>query len=91
MATTGGEPQYLPADDAAWVRPLGAVPPAGVDLTIDLNWPAQPVRETAEAFMARQRAYHPFSNNPDDLVPNMPQITMGMLAGVAAAPAPTTP
>lgn len=52
-----------------------------VDLTIDLNWPAQPVRETAEAFMARQRNYHPFSQNPVDLVPNMPQITMSNMVG----------
>lgn len=59
------------------------LPAAGVDLTIDLNWPAQSVRETAEAFMARQRTYHPFSEAPDDIVPNMPQISMGMLAGVA--------
>lgn len=77
------EPLFLPVDDQAWVRPLAAVPPAGVDLTIDLNWPAQPVRETAEAFMSRQRTYRPFSQNADDLVPNMPQITMGPLAGVA--------
>lgn len=64
-------------------QPATAPAATGVDLTIDLNWPAQPVRETAEAFMARQRAYHPFSNNADDIVPNMPQITMGTLAGVS--------
>jgi len=65
------------------VHPLSGVPPAGIDLTIDLNWPAQPVRETAEAFMGRQRNYRPFSQNADDIVPNWPQITMGTLAGVA--------
>lgn len=77
------EPLFLPAEQGAWDRPLAGVPEAGVDLTIDLNWPTQPARETAEALMSRQRLYRPFSENPDDIVPNMPQIFMGALAGVA--------
>jgi hypothetical protein len=75
------EPLYLPADDNAWLRPLSGIPLAGVDLTIDLNWPAQSVRETAEHYMNRQRSYHPFSQNPDDIVPNWPQITMFGVVG----------
>jgi hypothetical protein len=58
-----------------------ATPTAGVDLTIDLNWPAQTVRETAEHFMMRMRTYHPFSQSPVDIVPNWPQITMANLVG----------
>lgn len=77
------EPQFLPAEQGAWDRDVPGVPLAGVDLTIDLNWPAQPARETPEAFMSRQRLYRPFSENPDDIVPNMPQIFMGALAGIA--------
>lgn len=74
------EPKFLPVEQGAWDRPLSGVPLAGVDLTIDLNWPAQPARETAEAFMSRQRLYRPFSENPDDIVPNQAQISMGALA-----------